>query len=110
IELPPGFVPTNVDFRFTPTLFERLLQEARTHYELAAAMASESSVAQEDAKRITTAQQQFFSCVRHAEYALAAVKSVADDFDAQRGHDRLTELKRQNAESAKRLRYDDQRK
>jgi hypothetical protein len=92
-----------------PTLFEQLLHEAHGHVQIAAALAEEPVRTAAGVKQIASRQQQFYACVRQAEYALGSAKSVQHDFDSAAALERLNELKRKNAELAKERRYDEQR-
>ncbi len=92
-----------------PTLFEQLLQEAQVHLQIAAALAEEPVRPAGIARQIAHRQQQFYACVRQAEYALAIAKNVQRDFDAAAALKVLDDLKRKNTELAKERGYDDQR-
>jgi hypothetical protein len=94
--------------RPTPTLFERLLQEAHGHSLIAAALAEEPPVSAANIKEIAARQQQFYACVRQAEYALAIAKSLPHDFDTAGALERLSDLKRHNVALAKERRDDEQ--
>jgi hypothetical protein len=108
--LPPGYARTDRESRPMPTLVERLLHQAQLHMDLSAAFAADASPSEESLKRIVMEQQQFFACLRQAEYALAAWRSIALENDENTTFDRLTRLKARNAALAKERRYDEERK
>ncbi len=93
----------------TPTLFERLMQEAQGHALSAAALADEPARSPATVKEIAVRQQQFYACVRQAEYALAISGSLQHDVVAAAALERLSDLKRKNIALAKERRYDGQR-
>lgn len=92
-----------------PTYFERLLQEARGHLQIAAALADEPARPAASSQEIAAQQRQFYACVRQAEYALGSARTVQRDFDAAGALERLRDLKGENRELAKERRYEEQR-
>jgi hypothetical protein len=92
-----------------PTLFEQLLQEAHGQMQIGVALTEEPLRPAGVSKQIAARQQQFYACIRQAEYALGSAKSLKRDFDAAGALARLDDLKRKNIEQAKERRYDEQR-
>jgi hypothetical protein len=93
-----------------PTLLRRLLHEAESEMDIAAALAREPSRSLDIKKLILIHQQNFYVCARRAEYALAILKNEPTQIDQASALAQLNELKRKNSELAKHHNYLEQQK
>lgn len=100
--IPPTMLAPKADP--SPTLAVRLLDDARTHMELCAALARESP--SDFATQLTTRQHQFRGCIRQAEYALACLKSVRPDMKIADWQKERLALEDKNVALAKEYRYE----
>ncbi len=107
--VPPGMNLASSDFAMAPTFLPRLLHEAEEQVEITAALAVQSPRTVETAKIIDQRQRQFQNCLRHAEYALAILKTVRTDLDLSTWQERLTDVKARNLTLAKERQYEDAR-
>lgn len=81
-----------------PSFVARLLHEADGQYRIAAALAEEGAIDDGVQKEIASRRRQFHRLLRQAEYALAAVKTLASDLDTNAAAQHLRDMKRKDQE------------
>jgi hypothetical protein len=103
--IPPALLAAKSDGSLAYTLLPRLLHEAHGHMTIAALLAQDPLHSADMMRLVSERQQNFYVCIRQADFALTILKNVQSDLDSSSWLDRLNELKRKNIDLAKEFRY-----
>jgi hypothetical protein len=100
---PAGMHAMQLDADASPSLVPRLLHQAQTDMQIAAALAPESTPTGDARKAVATRLQSARARLREAAYALSLLKSASVDTDRARWRELLQDLTRDNEAFAVKL-------